>query len=172
MTSSGIKISGDPIQRMSVTIPAPLLRGLDQLVAERGFENRSQAVSELIQDGIVQHQQETGNEVMAGSITLFYDQSKNNLLTQLAELQRQHAAEVISSLHVQLEENFMMEVILVQGPAQKLKQITNTLIACKGVKGGKLILSNIVLPPLHQKSSIGTSGKSVSGPSKPRSPRG
>jgi CopG family nickel-responsive transcriptional regulator len=83
---------------------------------------------------------------------LFYDQTKNNLLTQLAELQRQHVAEVISSLHVQLEQNFMMEVILVQGPAQKLKLITNALVACKGVKAGKLTLTTTVLPPLHEKS--------------------
>lgn len=138
------------LQRMSVTIPDSLLRSLDQMVTDRGFENRSQAVAELIHDRVVEHQQDTGNEIMAGSITLFYDQTKNNLLAQLAELQRQHVAEVISSLHVQLERNFMMEVILVQGPAQKLKQITNALVACKGVKAGKLTLTPTIIPPLHE----------------------
>ena len=152
MSKSIDKSPSDPIQRMSVTIPESLLRSLDQMVADRGFENRSQAVAELIHDRVTEHQQATGNAIMAGSITLFYDQTKNNLLTQLAELQRQHVAEVISSLHVQLEQNFMMEVILVQGPAQKLKQITHALVACKGVKAGKLTLTTTVLPPLHEKS--------------------
>lgn len=141
----------DPIQRMSVTIQQSLLQSLDRMVADRGFENRSQAVAELIHDRIAEHQQDTGNEIMAGSITLFYDQTKNNLLAQLAELQRHHVNEVISSLHVQLERNFMMEVILVQGPARKLKQITNALVACKGVKAGKLTLTPTILPPLHEK---------------------
>lgn len=149
--SSPPRPAADPIQRMSVTIPDSLLKSLDQMVAERGFENRSQAVAELIQDRVAEHRQATGNEIMAGSITLFYSQTKNNLLTQLAELQRQHVAEVISSLHVQLEGDFMMEVILVQGPARKLKQITHALVACKGVKAGKLTLTPSVLPPLHQK---------------------
>ncbi len=152
-SSSAPTPPGDPLQRMSVTIPDSLLRSLDQMVAERGFENRSQAVAELIHDRVTEHQQATGTAVMAGSITLFYDQTKNNLLAQLAELQRQHVAEVISSLHVQLEQNFMMEVILVQGPAQKLKAITNALVACKGVKSCKLTLTFTVLPPLHQKPS-------------------
>lgn len=142
----------DTIQRMSVTIPESLLRSLDQMVADRGFDNRSQAVAELIHDRVAEHQQDTGNEIMAGSITLFYDQTKNNLLAQLAELQREHVTEVISSLHVQLERNFMMEVILVQGPAQKLNQITNALVACKGVKAGKLSLTPTILPPLHKKT--------------------
>jgi CopG family nickel-responsive transcriptional regulator len=127
MSKSDINPTGDPLQRMSVTIPESLLRSLDQMVAERGFDNRSQAVAELIHDRVAEHQQATGTAVMAGSITLFYDQTKNNLLAQLAELQRQHLAEVISSLHVQLEQNFMMEVILVQGPAQKLKAGPNAL---------------------------------------------
>jgi CopG family transcriptional regulator, nickel-responsive regulator len=163
MKKSSATPSADPIQRMSVTIPESLLRSLDQMVAERGFENRSQAVAELIQDRVSEHQQNTGNETMAGSITLFYDQTKNNLLAQLAELQRQHVAEVISSLHVQLEQNFMMEVILVQGPAQKLKHITNALVACKGVKAGKLTLTSLILPPLHEKSLRRS-------PSKPKKP--
>lgn len=145
------KSAADPIQRMSVTIPQSLLESLDRMVVDRGFENRSQAVAELIHDGITDYRQDTGNEVMAGSITLFYDQTRNNLLTQLAELQRRHVAEVISSLHVQLERNFMMEVILVQGPAQKLKHITDALVACKGVKAGKLTLTSALLPPLHDK---------------------
>ncbi len=147
----GVKSIPDPIQRMSVTIPQSLLESLDRLVVERGFENRSQAVADLIHDGITDYRQDTGNEIMAGSITLFYDQTKNNLLTQLAELQRRHVSEVISSLHVQLERNFMMEVILVQGPAQKLKHITDALVACKGVKAGKLTLTSTLLPPLHDK---------------------
>lgn len=140
----------DRLQRMSVTIPETLLRSLDRMVEERGFETRSQAVAELIRDRVNEHQQETGNEIMAGSLTLFYDQTKNQLLAQLADLQRQHADEVISSLHVQLEQNFMMEVILVQGPARKLKQITNAFVSCKGVKAGKLTLTSTLLPPLHQ----------------------
>ena len=151
MGKANLKSAPDPIQRMSVTIPESVLRSLDQMVTDRGFENRSQAVAELIHDRVVEHRQDTGNEIMAGSITLFYDQTRNHLLAQLAELQRQHVAEVISSLHVQLEQNFMMEVILVQGPAQKLKQITHALVACKGVKAGKLTLTNLVLPPLHDK---------------------
>ncbi len=154
MASFPPSITPDRLQRMSVTIPESLLRSLDQMVAERGFENRSQAVVELIHDGITGHQQATTNDIMAGSITLFYDQTKNNLLAQLAELQRQHVAEVISSLHVQLEQNFMMEVIIVQGPAQKLKHITNALVACKGVKAGKLTLTSTLIPPLHRKSNL------------------
>ncbi len=40
---------------------------------------------------------------MAGTITLIYDEAKGQILQRLAELERTHVDEVISSLHVQLE---------------------------------------------------------------------
>jgi CopG family nickel-responsive transcriptional regulator len=66
----------------------------------------------------------------------------------LTDIQHRHIAEVISSLHVNLERHHTMEVILVQGQADKLKAIADELITCKGVKTGKLQLSTAVLPPL------------------------
>ncbi len=90
---------------------------------------------------------------MAGVITLIYDEAKGQLLQRLAELERTHVNEVISSLHVQLEDNHRMEVILVQGPAVKLRQIADRLIACKGVRTGKLTLSSMIIPPLHSHDS-------------------
>jgi CopG family nickel-responsive transcriptional regulator len=50
---------------------------------------------------------------------------------------------------VQLENNHRMEVILVQGPAGKLREIADRLLGCKGVRTGKLTLTSIIIPPLH-----------------------
>jgi hypothetical protein len=61
-------------------------------------------------------------------------------------------AEVISKQHVLLEDNHMMEVILVQGPASRLKAIADELITCKGVRSGKLTISSALIPPIHGRS--------------------
>jgi len=103
----------------------------------------------MITQAVVEHQEDKGDQIMAGTITLVYDESRGNLLQRLAELERLHVDEVISSHHVQLQDNHRMEVILVQGPALKLKQIADRLIACKGVRSGKLTLTSMLLPPLH-----------------------
>ena len=67
---------------------------------------------------------------------------------ELADLQYQHLAEVISSLHVQLAGNQVMEVVLVQGVAATLQQISDQLITLKGVVTGRLQLLTAVMPPV------------------------
>ena len=123
------------------------------MAKDRGFENRSQAISEMITQQLADHHSQRGNALMAGTITLFYDHKKAGLAQQLADIQYEHINEVISSLHVLLEQRNTMEVILVQGPARTLRQIANKLIACKGVSTGRLTLTGTVMPPIHAKNA-------------------
>jgi len=144
-------------ERISISLPAPLVRELDKLVVARGFHNRSQAVREMIHQQLSQHAQSNGNQILAGTITLFYNDVKSQLRTKLAEIQRKHIDEVISSQHIQLENHHTMEVLLVQGPADALRAIADELVSCKGVATGGLNLTSTVLPPLHAKT--GSKGK-------------
>lgn len=142
-----------PVQRISISLPDAVFRELDEMIDERGIESRSKLISELITQSVIEHQEDKGDRVMAGTITLIYDEAKGQILQRLAELERTHVDEVISSLHVQLEDNHRMEVILVQGPAAKLRQIADQLISCKGVRTGKLTLTSMIIPPLHSRTS-------------------
>jgi len=93
------------------------------------------------------------DDVMTGTITLFYNQRKNNLLTRLAALKRDYLNEVIGSLQVQLVNDHIMEVILIQGPSATLRKISDTFLTCKGVKGSKLTLTSTIIPQLHPLNS-------------------
>ncbi len=137
------------VSRVSVSLPQPLLRALDQMVAARGFESRSQAIAEMINKQLAEHQQQLGEEIMAGTITLVYDNSTPGLQKQLADLQHAHLTEVISSLHVHLIHAHTMEVILVQGPAARLQSIFDRMLTCRGVTTGRLQLTTVILPPVH-----------------------
>jgi CopG family nickel-responsive transcriptional regulator len=138
-----------PVSRISISLAEDLLIDLDRMVTGRGFESRSQAISDMINQQLVEHLRQTGNEVMAGTVTLLYDHSTRGLQKQLADLQHEHIDEVISSLHVHLMHNQTMEVILVQGPARKLQEIADEMITLRGVITGKMQLMAAVIPPLH-----------------------
>lgn len=143
------KNSANLAQRISISLPAKLAAALDEMVGERGFQNRSQAVAEMIEQSIIRHKQEDGTTVMAGTITLFYDSGKTGLLQQLAQIEREHVEECISSQHVLLEGHYVMEVLLVQGPVRRLRELTNQLLACKGVSSGGLTLTSKLIPQVH-----------------------
>jgi CopG family nickel-responsive transcriptional regulator len=143
------KKSREPVSRISISLPPDVSRGLDKLVEARGFESRSQAVTSIINASLLEHQKETEKGIMAGTITLFYNQGRKNILEELAALKRRFLDEVIGSLQVQLENDHVMDVILVQGPVAILQKITDRLVACKGVKVGKLTLTSTIMPPIH-----------------------
>lgn len=137
------------VSRISISLPEELLIDLDEMVERRGFESRSQAIGDMINQHVVEHKREFGDEVMTGTITLLYDHSTRGLQKQLADLQHIHIDEVISSLHVHLMHHQTMEVILVQGPVLNLQKIADEMITMRGVISGRLQLMAAVLPPLH-----------------------
>jgi CopG family nickel-responsive transcriptional regulator len=125
------------------------------MVAERGLENRSKAVAEMILQFALQRRESTGDPVVAGLISLVYDESKGSLVYRLFKLERQYLEAVISSMHVQLEENHRMEIIIVQGPVDILKRITNHILACTGVISCNLTLVKPLIPQVHSTAGQG-----------------
>lgn len=148
-TKNGSEKVSSLVSRISVSLPADLLTELDRMVESRGYDSRSRAIGEMVNYQLAEHKRSLGNEVMAGTLTLLYNRATRGLQGRLADIQYHHVAEVISSLHVHLTEDQMLEVILVQGPATKLQAITHEMLAQRGVITGRLQLLAAVIPPLH-----------------------
>lgn len=148
-TNSGEGRPVSPVTRISISMPEDLLQELDVMVAKRGFESRSQAIGSMINEQLLEHKRQLGEQVMMGTITLLYDRSVKGLQGQLSDLQSQHIDEVISSLHVHLMDKQMLEVVLVQGPATKLQAIADAMSTLRGMIMGRLQLMAATIPPVH-----------------------
>jgi len=64
-------------------------------------------------------------------------------------VQSEYLPEVISSQHVFLEEDRSLEVLLVQGSAERLHQLCDRLRRVRAVQQLKLVTTRSLLPPLH-----------------------
>jgi CopG family transcriptional regulator, nickel-responsive regulator len=137
------------VSRISMSLPEELLDELDRMVVNRGYASRSQAINDMLRQFLLEHRRQIGNDVMVGTITLFYDNSVPGLQKQLADLQYRRIDEVISSLHVHLMHNQTMEVILVQGPAKTLQEIADEMITRRGVISGRMQLIAALIPQVH-----------------------
>lgn len=138
-----------PAQRISLSIPADVCEGLEKIVLQRGYENRSQAVTEILRHALIHEKRRNPATVMAGTICLFYDESRPGLRDRVSLILRQYLKEVVSSLGVMLEKGQRMEVLVVQGPVGTLDELVADLNACRGLETGALSLSSAILPPLH-----------------------
>ncbi len=127
--------------RISISLPPQLAEQLDSMVKEKGYDNRSLAVADMVRAQLVEHRQNAGQGEIAGTITLVYDHHKQHVQATLTDIQHDHHAAIISTLHVHLDHDNCLEVLVVRGKASLVKRIADELIAAKGVKHGKLTVT-------------------------------
>ena len=60
--------SRDKLCRISISLPEHLLNQFDEMVSEREYESRSQAIADVLHQKLNEHHEEVGDEIMAGTI--------------------------------------------------------------------------------------------------------
>ncbi|MCG3148366.1 MAG: putative nickel-responsive regulator [Verrucomicrobiae bacterium] len=131
----------DTVTRFSVSLDRKLARELDRMSREKGYDNRSLAIADMIRAQLVEHQQQQGDRDIAGTITIVYDHHKPHLMELLTDIQHDHGELIIATLHVHLDHHNCLEVLAVRGRADRIKSVADALIAAKGVKHGKLTIT-------------------------------
>ena len=142
------------LARLSVSLPAELLDELDVMVAERALPSRSQLIAELVRHALAEHSEDMPGAVLAGTMTLIYRADRGQTRQELSRAQTAHLKEVISSQHVFLEDDQSLEVLLVQGPSERLNALCDNLRKIRGVQQLRLVTTRALLPPLHEPATL------------------
>ena len=129
------------LSRIGVAIDSELLERFDQLIATRGYTNRSEAFRDMIRDELVETTWEKPESEVVGTVTLVYDHHVRLLNEKLTDLQHDHFHNILSTLHVHLDHDNCLEVLVVRGKAMQVKKLADILISTKGVKHGRLTIT-------------------------------
>jgi CopG family nickel-responsive transcriptional regulator len=129
------------LARIGIAIPEELLKEFDNLIERRGYQTRSEAVRDLVRKELVDEISASPTAEVYGTVTLVYDHHARLLLDKLTDIQHQHHDAIMSSVHVHLDHDNCLEVILVRGKSTLVQKLANTLIATKGVKHGRFMLT-------------------------------
>jgi CopG family nickel-responsive transcriptional regulator len=129
------------LSRIGVAIDAALLKQFDQLIARRGYTNRSEAFRDLIRDQLIEKTAELPDSIVVGTVTLVYDHHVRLLSERLTEMQHQAFHNVLSTLHVHLDHDHCLEVTVLKGKASVVRKMADALISTKGVKHGRLTIT-------------------------------
>jgi len=128
------------VKRFGVSLDEQILTELDHFVDQRKFPNRSQAIRYLISNYLIEEKVD-GNKTVAGSIILVYDHHKRELQNKSTSIQHDYHSIILSVMHVHIDHHNCLETIAVMGKSGKLKELADKLIAIKGVKHGKLVIT-------------------------------
>lgn len=119
--------------RFGVSMEKGLLSKFDRLLKAEGYASRSEAIRDLVRRTIVEEEWVTG-ETVSGSIMLVYNHHHRELLEKIMDIQHDFHEVIISTQHVHMDHDNCLEIIVVKGMAEVIKNVYNHLTALKGVK--------------------------------------
>lgn len=127
--------------RFGVSIPAGLIKKFDRLIQRKNYPNRSEAIRDLIRKELVEEEVMSDKDGV-GILHLLYNHHRRELSEKLTDIQHHHHHLIQSSLHIHLDHENCLEVIVIRGKSSEVKSLADSLIATKGVKHGKLNITS------------------------------
>ena len=126
------------IERIGVSIEKNLLKMYDEIIAEDGYKNRSEAVRDLIRERLSRKRLSDPQAHAVAGVFLIYDHHEKKLPQKLVDIQHNHLLEVAASTHVHLDHHNCLEVIILKGQVKEIEKLGNKIAALKGVKLSRL----------------------------------
>jgi len=146
-----VSAMAEKLIRFGVAMEEELLRDFDRVVESRGG-TRSEALRDLARAAVIRAQVRRGADAVA-ALTLVYDHHVRDLTERLTELQHELGDHVRSTVHVHLDHDHCLEVIVMQGRSDELQSIADRMLALRGVKHGGIELyvggASHARPPGH-----------------------
>lgn len=129
------------MQRVTISLDDDLATAFDKLIAQRGYENRSEAVRDLIRRHLDREaQQRAPRGHCVASLSYVYNHHARDLAERLAERQHAHHNLVVATMHVHLDHENCLENAVLQGPVSAVRELAASLTAEPGVRHGSLNL--------------------------------
>jgi|GEM_PF-123016 len=151
----------DSLVRFGVAMEGSLLEEFDALVEDRGG-TRSELLRDLVRAEVTRARVSSGANAVA-TLTLVYDHHVRDLTERLTEFQHALGEKVNSTLHVHLDHDHCLEVIVMRGPSDELKRASGKLLATRGVKHGGVEMIAISRPEASAAKGAGAKGASAKG---------
>ncbi len=132
------------IVKTGVSLPASLLSELDSIVNELNLPSRSYALRRAVMDYISEREWIKGKKgVLAGAISILYDHTIHEISDKLIEIQHKFLDIIKSTVHVHVNESRCLEVILVHGTTERIKELAKSIESQKGLIFIKYTLAKV-----------------------------
>ncbi|APR77493.1 Nickel responsive regulator NikR [Minicystis rosea] len=123
--------------RFGVAMDRTLLAAFDRRIAARGYENRSEALRDLVRADLARGEWDRGGHV-AATLTVVYDARAHD---PLAEIVAEHGGAVRGSMRLPLSGGRALEVMALTGAAAELTSIAGRVGGARGVLSCELTLA-------------------------------
>jgi CopG family nickel-responsive transcriptional regulator len=139
------------MRRITISVDEPLAQEFDDLIANHGYENRSEAFRDLLRSRIEGERKTLMTAKFCVAVVSFiYDYRERVLASRLATLQHDHHDLTISTLHVHLDHATCMETVVLRGKFKEVSAFADRLSAENGVRHGNIHIVPVAMSGDHR----------------------
>ena len=128
------------LKRFTISLDEKLLEDFDAFIKQRSYENRSEAIRDLIRSSFVEKEWQADKDVV-GVISMVYDHHQHKLQEKVTEIQHDYHHQIVSATHIHMDHHNCLEVVIVRGKAGSVNELSDRLRSLRGVRNCKLAMS-------------------------------
>jgi CopG family nickel-responsive transcriptional regulator len=138
------------MDRFTISLDEDLATAFDELIKERGYSTRSEAVRDILRSHL-QHSAEKRDSrgSCVANLSYVYNHQERELAERLTKIQHAHHELTMSTMHTHLDHDQCIETVMLKGPAKRVRQFAEEIIAERGVRHGLLNLVNVNISAPH-----------------------
>lgn len=129
------------MERVTISLDEGLLEEFDLYIRRKGYENRSEAMRDLLRERLERDRLDEGRATHAvACLSYVYNHHHRDLARRLTEAQHARHDLVLSTLHIHLDHENCLEVSVLKGAVAGVRQCAEAIMAETGVRHGNLHL--------------------------------
>lgn len=138
------------MNRFTISLDENLATAFDELIKERGYATRSEAVRDILRTHLQasRERRDTKGSCVA-NLSYVYNHHERELSERLANIQHDHHDMTISTMHAHLDHEQCIETVMLKGPVSKVRDFAQEIMAERGVRHGQLNLVSVDLGKVH-----------------------
>lgn len=135
------------MERFTISLDDNLATEFDELIAERGYDNRSEAVRDILRAYLDRRREERDADAhCVANLSYVYNHHERELAERLTRLQHAHHDMTVSTMHAHLDHDHCIESVILRGPARAVRRFADAISAERGVRHGQL---NLITVEVH-----------------------
>ena len=132
--------------RITISLDDDTAEALDAHVVELDYDNRSEAVRDLVREATSRRASRNSGQACIGILSYVFDHERRDLARKLTHTHHDHHALNLSTLHLHLDHEACLEVAVLRGTAAELRELADHISAERGVRLGDLRLIVQTMP--------------------------
>ncbi|MCC7327994.1 MAG: nickel-responsive transcriptional regulator NikR [Burkholderiales bacterium] len=140
------------MERITMSMDESLAAAFDQLISDRGYSSRSEAMRDLLRREIEAHRATRNTKDYAvANFSYVYNHHERKLAERLIDAQHQQHDLVVSTMHVHLDHEHCLESVVLKGASTAVRAFADRTQAERGVRHAQLNLITVEVGDGHFK---------------------